>query len=310
LWGRCPAGQRGVTLPRTQAITRRNLLALAAGAFVYPARASAAPLPRIAVIDWAMLETALAVGAVPVAATELIQFREITIEPEVPGSVTDLGLRGAPNMELLRIVAPDLILISNFYEYRRPAFERVAPVFSRTIYEPGIPPFNPARDAMLALGQKLGREDAAQTYIAATEAEIADMKQRVQNRTRRPVFLISIGDARHFRAFGGDSMFGDVLNRIGFANAWKGTTSYSATAPVGIEALAEVPEADIVVIGPVPPEARDILPASPIWNALPAVHEGRVAMLDPIDHFGGLPAARRFVRLLGEAGSFMAKHPV
>jgi len=280
------------------------MLALAAGAFAYPG--SAAPLPRIAAIDWAMLETALAIGVIPVAATELIEFRKIAIDPEIPQSVTDLGLRGAPNMELLRIIAPDLILSSSFYEYRRAAFERIAPVFAPTIYQPGISPFAPARDAMQALGAKLGLEDPAQNYIAATEAEIAALREQVKHRIHRPVFLISIGDARHFRAFGGDSMFGDVLARIGLSNAWKGTTSYSATAPVGIEALANVPEADIIVIGPIPPEARDILPTSPIWNALPAVSEGRVAMLDPIDHFGGLPAARRFIRLLGQAGSFLA----
>ncbi|RCS21716.1 iron-siderophore ABC transporter substrate-binding protein [Phyllobacterium salinisoli] len=288
-----------------QTITRRTVLALAASAFAYPAGLRAASLPRIAAIDWAMLETALAIGAVPVAATELIQFRKIAIEPEVPQSVTDLGLRGAPNLELLRIVAPDLILSSSFYEYRRATFERIAPVLSATIYQAGTPPFAPARDAMLALGQRLGLEDAARAYIAATEREIANLRQRVKNRIHRPVFLISIGDARHFRAFGGDSMFGDVLHRIGLANAWKGETSYSATAPIGIEALASTPAADIVVIGPVPPEAREILPRSPIWNALPAVRDKRVAMFDPIDHFGGLPAARRFVRLLGQAGSFL-----
>ncbi|PYE88020.1 ABC transporter substrate-binding protein [Phyllobacterium leguminum] len=303
--GRWLESQRGVNLPSPQ-ITRRTLLALTAGAFAWPARLSAAPLPRIAVIDWAMLETALAIGVVPVAATELIQFRQIAIEPEVPQTVADLGLRGAPNMELLRILAPDLILSSSFYEYRRAAFERVAPVFSATVYQVGTPPFDPARDAMLALGRKLGLEAAAQNYIAATEAEIESLRQRVKNRIHRPVLLISIGDISHFRAFGGDSMFGDVLGRIGLTNAWKGTTSYSATAPVGIEALANIPQADIVVIGPVPPEAREILPRSPIWNALPAVSEGRVAMLDAIDHFGGLPAARRFVRLLGQAGSFLA----
>ncbi|WP_407865858.1 ABC transporter substrate-binding protein [Phyllobacterium phragmitis] len=288
-----------------QNLTRRSVLALAAGTFAWPAVLSAAPLPRIAAVDWAMLETALAIGAVPVAATELIQFREIAIEPEVPENVIDLGLRGAPNMELLRIIAPDLILSSSFYEYRRAVFERIAPVFAPTIYQPGTPPFAPARDAMLTLGTRLGLERAAEAYVAATEEDIAALRQRVRNRSHRPVFLISIGDARHFRAFGGDSMFGDVLSRIGLSNAWEGTTSYSATAPVGIETLANVPEADIVVIGPVPPEARAILPASPIWNALPAVSDGRMAMLDPIDHFGGLPAARRFTRLLGNAGPFL-----
>jgi iron complex transport system substrate-binding protein len=50
-----------------------------------------------------------------------------------------------------------------------------------------------------------------------------------------------------------------------------------------------------------PPEVRRALPDNALWNALPAVREGRVAVLDPINHFGGLPSARRFARLLGDA---------
>jgi ferric hydroxamate transport system substrate-binding protein len=121
----------------------------------------------------------------------------------------------------------------------------------------------------------------------------------------RPAFVISLGDSRHFRAFGADSMFGDVLERLGIVNAWTDDTSYSAAAPVGLEALARVPDASIVVVSPLPPEVRRTLPANELWNALPAVREGRVAVLDSINHFGGLPSARRFARLF--AGAFAPK---
>ncbi|RUV29157.1 iron-siderophore ABC transporter substrate-binding protein, partial [Mesorhizobium sp. M7A.F.Ca.MR.148.00.0.0] len=33
------------------------------------------------------------------------------------------------------------------------------------------------------------------------------------------------------------------------------------------------------------------------WNALPAVRQNRVAVLEPVNHFGCLPSARRFARL-------------
>jgi iron complex transport system substrate-binding protein len=96
-------------------------------------------------------------------------------------------------------------------------------------------------------------------------------------------------------------MFGDVLGKLGLTNAWTDPTSYSAAAPVGIEALARVPEAFIAVVGPLPPEVRRTLDENALWNALPAVRDGRIAMLDPINHFGALPSARRFARLLTQS---------
>ncbi len=281
-------------------LSRRHFLALAA-AFMTAPSARANPL-RVAAIDWGMLETALAIGVVPVAATELIQFRKIAVEPAVPENVADLGLRGTPNYELLRIVTPDLILISGFYEYQRASLERIAPVLSLPVYEAGRPPYPLAEASMLALGDRLGRAADAARYVAGTAAELEARREVLKHVAARPAFVISLGDSRHFRAFGADSMFGDVLGRLGIVNAWTDDTSYSAAAPVGLEALARVPDASIVVVAPLPPEVRRTLPANALWNALPAVREGRVAVLDPVNHFGGLPSARRFARLL--AGAF------
>ncbi len=261
-------------------LNRRKFLGYAGAVLLAPAIHSAhagaarAGAVRFAVIDWAMLETALAIGAVPVAATELVQYRKMALDPQPPASVTDLGLRGAPNLELLRIISPDLIVSSNFYEFERVSFEHVA------------------------LGHKLGREAEAQTLIAACEAEIAATRQRFSGMAERKTFLISLGDSRHFRAFGPDSLFGDVLQRLGFENAWTGGTDYSAAAPVGLEQLARAPDASIVVIGPTEEETLRRLPQNALWNALPAVREGRAVFLPALDHFGGLPTARRFLRLL------------
>ncbi len=102
-------------------------------------------------------------------------------------------------------------------------------------------------------------------------------------------------------------MFGDVLQRLGFTNAWSRPTSYAAAAPVPLEALAEVPEAAIVIISPVPPDAQSTLADSPLWQALPAIREQRVVILAPINPYGALPAALRFARLLSEALSGSGK---
>lgn len=281
-------------------LARRSLLAATALAVFAPRRARAAG-KRVAVIDWGHLETCLALGVVPVAATELRQYREIAVEPAPPPDVADIGLRGSPNIELLRMIAPDAILLSDFYEYQRPLLERIAPTVNLPVYQPGKPPYALAERSTRAIGGMFGLKAEAEAFVAAAGAEIEAIGQRLGQVARHPIFIVSLGDSRHFRAFGADSMFGDVTARLGLENAWTDRTSYSAAAPVGLEALARVPEASVAVIGPTPPEVRRTLAENALWSALPAVEQGRAQELAPINHFGALPSALRFARELERA---------
>lgn len=285
--------------------TRRETLAILAVAAL-PRPAHAVGL-RVATVDWSVLETLLALGALPVAAPELLQFREVAVEPAVPAGVTDLGLRGTVNFELLLLSRPELIYSSSFYVSSEPRLARIAPVERFSIYVPGRPPYEPAAAMMRSIGAKLGRSNEAERYIAEAEAEFAALRERLTPHAARPVIPINLGDARHFRVFGADSMFGEVLKRLGLANAWSDDTSYSAMAPVGLEALARVPDAWIALIPPVPPGALEVLAGSTFWNTLPSVRAGRLLQLASINPYGGLPAARRFARLLAEA--LLAKGP-
>lgn len=279
---------------------RREFLGLlAASAFVRPLQAQTAP--RIAAIDWAMLETVVALGVTPVAATELIQFRKDAVEPPVPAEVTDLGLRGAPNFELLHLSRPDLILISPFYTRYTGRLEAIAPVFSLPFYVKGEPPFANALSAVSALGEKLGKINEAQKVLDETARSLETMRERLAAFAARPTYIINIGDARHFRAFGADSMFGDILDRLGLPNAWKDRSQFTFAAPVPLENLAETPEARIVIVSDIPVEARQSLRNSVIWQSLTPVRENRVTMLENINPYGGITAGMRFARLLTEA---------
>ena len=82
--------QRGSIVSASK-ISRRRALGLLA-ALALPNVARAHPFPRIAAIDWAMLECLVTLGVTPIAATELIRFREDAVEPQLPASVVDLGL--------------------------------------------------------------------------------------------------------------------------------------------------------------------------------------------------------------------------
>lgn len=276
---------------------------LAAG---FPLQAAPAG-PRLAAIDWAMLETAIAIGHMPVAACELIRFRQDVIEPAIPAEVVDLGLRGAPNFELLQLVRPDLILISPYYTRYEDRLRRLAPVLNLPFFDQGEPPLPKAKAALIDLAEEIGDPAAGQRAAAKADLELNDLAKKLGAHDDRPFCLINIGDARHMRVFGFDSLFGSTLDRLGLENAWGQGTEFSFLAPVPIETLADMPEARVVVIGQVPPEAQRGLSRNVLWRKLPAVAQGRLYQLPEINAYGAMPSALRFGQLLSQA---LSKGPV
>lgn len=266
-----------------------------------PAAASSAARLRLAAIDWAMLETALALGHPPVAACELIRFRAESAGITIPAEMLDLGLRGTPNFEQLRFCAPDLILSSPFYTRLEGPLTAVAPIFSLPFFVRGEPSLPHALDALEALAERLDDPAAGQRARQNAEAQFDGLASRLKRYSVRPIMLIDFGDARHFRAFGFDSLYGSTLSRLGLVNAWQDGTQFSFAAPVPIDRLAEMPEAIFVIVTPVPLEARSQLQRSVLWNALPPVQAGRVHQLAATNAFGGVPSALAFAEGLARA---------
>ena len=248
-----------------------------------------------------MLETAVAIGRTPVAATELIRFRVESPEIALPVATLDLGLRGTPNFEQLRFARPDLILSSPFYTRHEAALSAIAPVYSLPFFVRGEASLPHALDALGALAVRLGDEQAGQGARGAAEDRFDRLAARLKSNADRPVMLIDFGDARHFRAFGFDSLYGSTLTRLGLLNAWQDGTQFSFAAPVPIDRLADMPDASFVIVSPIPIEARAQLQRSVLWNALAPVRAGRVHQLAATNAFGGVPSALAFAEELAEA---------
>lgn len=248
-----------------------------------------------------MMETAIAIGHMPIAACELIRYRADTLEPKIPPEVVDLGLRGAPNFELLQLTRPDLILNSPYYTMYQHRLEALAPVVNLPFFTPGEAPLPKAIAALTDLARAIDDLPAGQAAADRTGTRLDALAGRLSAFDDRPVCLVNIGDARHLRAFGFDSLFGSTLERVGLTNAWSEGTKFSFLAPVPIERLATMPEARLVIIGNLPPEARRGLRRSVLWQALPAVIHDRIFQLPSINAFGGVPSALHFAELLARA---------
>lgn len=241
-------------------VTRRAVLSAAGSVLAagLPLRAQSSR-PRLAAIDWAMLETAIAIGHIPVAACELIRFRADITEPHIPDTVMDLGLRGAPNLELLHLIRPDLILSSPYYTWFEDKLSRVAPVLNLPFYTKGEPPLPKTIAALHELAGRLDDPGAARQVEDQAQVKFDQIRRQVAAFADRPFCIINIGDARHMRVFGFDSLYGSSAQRIGLANAWDARTRFSFLAPVPIEQLADMGDARIVIVGAIPVQARRAL---------------------------------------------------
>lgn len=278
-------------------MTRRALLAAACAVAGGALPVFAAGGMRLAAVDWAMAETAMALGHPPAALAELIAFRDAAVAPPPPGTV-DLGLRGAPNLEALSLVAPDLILSSSYYSAVQPRLERIAPVFTRALYVAGEPAFPKVMALLGDLAERLGDPEAGAKAEAAARAELARLARRVAPHAGRDCLLFEFGDARHIRVFGTDSLFNGALEAMGLRNAWAGGTRFAFAAPVPLEQLAAHPEARLVIVGGMLPQVERGLRTAALWNSLPPVRAGRVHRLPDLRPFAGIPSALRFAQEL------------
>lgn len=280
-------------------LSRRAVLAALAALAHHPARA-AVPT-RIVALEWSIVSMLLSIDVVPVGIGETDGYRAWVGSPALPPGVTDVGIRNEPNLEALSGLRPDLILVSPLSRAIAPLLEAVAPVREITLYDAERAPLARGRCALIELGRELGRVADAQAAILRAEAVFSNARARLASGPRPPLVVLSFLDARHARVFGPGSLFGDVLDRLGLANGWTSAGNDWGYALVGIEALARLPDAALVVVEPVPPDVRLRAAGPSLWTNLPAVRAGRLVALPPVWQFGDLAAGARFAGLLADA---------
>lgn len=256
--------------------------------------------PRLAAIDWAMAETAAMLGHTPAAIAELRGLRRL-LDTHVAEDTVDLGLRGSPNLEALSLVAPDLILSSSYYATYAPKLERIAPVFSKSIFVPGEPVLPKVMNLLTSMAERMDLSALGQNAQRAAADAIASLSARVQRWSDRPFLLIEIGDPRHVRVYGTDSLFGGMTEAIGLRNAWGSGTRFAFAAPVPMERIVQFSDAWLVITGDVPVQTENGLSRSALWNALPSVRAGRVLRIGDMNGFGGMPSALQFARELARS---------
>lgn len=276
-------------------LTRRQFVA-ASAAVLMPKPMIAGPAnPQIAVLDWGWAESLLALGVAPQSVAEAPLYADRVVVPALPKETIDLGLRSWPNMELLRALRPDMILSQAGYGVSPARLNEIAPTLALPLYMAERQPLQSARDAMIAIGLRVGKEAAAAEFLDRSYARLDAIKDKMGSYDGRPLLIIKFADDRLIDIYGAGSLFDDVLKRVGIANAWDGPTNNWGFATAGLEAVSRYPEARLIIIEPAPPQA---FMQSALWQALPAVRNGHVSSIPPTWVFGAFPSAMRFADVL------------
>ncbi|MCJ2036122.1 ABC transporter substrate-binding protein [Methylobacterium sp. J-068] len=284
------------------AITRRSLLGgLALGTLGGPARAAA---PRVVTLDGLFTETLLGIGLVPVAAANRPLYERLTAQPALPPEVVDLGPLQEPNLELLRLMRPDLLVAATWQAQTQGALARIAPVAAFPTTAGNAPsPLDHLDTLTRALGRRVGHEAQAEARIAETGAALAQARATLAGHLGRPAYICRLREDGRVAMFGARCTVGDVAARVGLANAWSGGQSGSGTAFAGIEDLGANPDAILIHFdrGRETVRALARLDTSPIWRALPFVRLQRVVAMPVVHPNGALPSAARFAGQLAAA---------
>ncbi|WP_247116104.1 iron-siderophore ABC transporter substrate-binding protein [Marinobacter sp. S6332] len=262
---------------------------------------SAAP-KRIVALNWWLAEHLLALGVTPVGVAEIERYRQWVVEPQAPESIKSVGRRQAPNLEAIRSLKPDLILVTGHLEAAVPALRAIAPTLVQTTYEPDSNPWVKAREHLLALGKILDLEDKAQAVIAQAEQDLAATREQLLEAglAGNTAFIVRFLDDRRVRVHGANSMLNQALEQAGLTNAWDRPTNLWGFTPGTIADLGGEPDAWLIYIRPWPEADRERLQASGLWPYLPMARSGRIIGVGPVWTFGGVVSVPRMARMLAD----------
>lgn len=229
---------------------------------------------RVAVLDTGELDTVLALGVVPVAATTPYQIGHFPAYLPLGDDtrVKSLGVVQEPDLERLMLLQPDLILGSQQRHGQiYPILSSIAPtVFSESIGATWA-------ENLVLFARALGREAEAEHWLARIDLQCRKIGALYQAKGR-PRLSIVRSMQTHIRLYLGDSFIGSLVQRCGLRRPESQSGDGFARrlrSPRQIDLL----DGDIILLSEYAPEQGSLIrrwQRSPFWSRL----QGRVFPVD------------------------------
>ncbi len=244
---------------------------------------------RIVVLEWTYAEDLLALGIQPAGVADVNGYRKwVNVEPELSDAVTDVGTRQEPSLETIAALEPDLIIGVQFrHESIYGELSDIAPtlIFNPYPGEDGPNQLDEMRLTFLTIAQAVGREQQGQDVLTeldkifeAAQEELADAGYVDREFVLAQAFTSQ--DVPQIRLFSDNAMAVQVVRAIGLKNAWDVAFEQYGFSTVGVEALANVQQADFFyVVQDDDNVFENQLRNNPVWRNLAFVREDRAYAL-------------------------------
>jgi ABC-type Fe3+-hydroxamate transport system substrate-binding protein len=251
---------------------------------------------KIVALDWALAETLLSLDVMPQGVANIEGYRTWVAEPELNDSVIDVGSRREPNLELLTVLKPDVILISQDMAAAYKQLSEIAPTLVYSVYSSDKTPLISAQNITTQLGLLLDKEKQAKQVIAETLQRLqanGDKLRGLQGSHDSLLFIRFIND-KTVRVHGAGSLAQATIEGMGLVNAWHEQSNLWGFTTAGIERLAEYQQSKVLIFGPLKVAEQKLLTQSALWQAMAFTRANSVFELPAIWTFGGLLSAQRF----------------
>ncbi|MEF1289677.1 iron-siderophore ABC transporter substrate-binding protein [Vibrio sp. M260118] len=242
---------------------------------------------RVVVLNWDLLEQVLTLGVIPVGAPEIESYRLWVVNPEAPSSITDIGSRSEPNLELIASLKPDVILAASPQKDLLPILKQIAPV----VYLPNFTENEDAAKNAIAhfktIAKLLDRQQKAELQLAQIEQRFAELREKLAQHyalnsdlvvmrfsTLNSVFLYSDNSSTQF-----------VVSKLGFNNPIHVEPRAWDIKQTRINTLQNIDDGYVLYVLPFPQKEK--LTNARLWQALPFVEKGHVNSVRSVWNYGG-----------------------
>lgn len=243
---------------------------------------------RVIALNWALAEQVVELGVPIVGVADPAGYAQWVMHPPLPDGVADVGQRDAPNLERIAALAPDVILTAGEQSVFRARLETIAPVLHFEPFREDHDNAAAARRIFLDLADLLDRRSVAEDKLAAMDARLADLRDRIAvayDGAPPEVTVVRFLDAKRVVVYGDNGMPAAALNGLGMVSRYPLAASRWGLAFKPVTELAAIDRGLVLHIEPF--AAAGQLFASRLWQAMPFVAEDRFAALPPLWTYGG-----------------------
>ncbi len=260
------------------------------------------PPVRVVVTDWALLEQMLELGVKPIGAPELALYQHYVGQPALPEGIVDIGLRKSPNLDTIKRLAPDVIVLGTTQKALARPFSRISRVmYYKSFSDKYRTNGKKSRVRFLQMADLFQQQTLAQDKLSAMDTELALIKQQIHqhfNYRMPPLTLIRFSSDRKALIYGENSIAAHTLNLLNIKPALVSSRSQWGEKEVAMSQLSDITEGIVLYINPVD---HPMVFESKTFNSLPIVKQNRVFSMAAVWSYGGAMSVLYHARAIRDA---------